>query len=198
MFEGGQQQIAEALDLVISTPTYRNAEGKALVKSIAKRLGSDFSYWMRDENGDILMMNDEPVVDLDKASLVVKAGRDFVAETGELVTAEIINRVILTLVAALACLVGIAAAILGLCGVSGATSTLGVISFALSIDVCGGNEYPLSRVSGSTVTALPLIVMAAVAVAAVANTVVAFICSDKPASPAETPAASEEPAPAAV
>ncbi len=209
VFEGGQQQIAEALDLVINTPTYRNAEGKALVKSIAKRLGSDFSYWMRDENGDILMMNDEPVVDLDKASLVVKAGRDFVAETGELVTAEIINRVILTFVAALACLVGIAAAILGLCGVSGATSTLGVISFALSIggliaiNVCGGNEYPLSRVSGSTVTALPLIVMAAVAVAAVANTVVAFICSDKPAKPAETPAVpaetpAEEPAPASV
>ena len=207
VFEGGQQQIAEALDLVISTPTYRNAEGKALVKSIAKRLGSDFNYWVLDENGEILMMNDEPVVDLGKAAEVVQAGRDFVDDTTERVTAEIINRVVLTLVAALACLVGIAAAILGLCGVSGASSTLGVISFALSIggliaiNLCGGNEYPLSRYVGSTVTALPLIVMTAVAVAVVANTIVAFMCSDEsaaPAAPAPADTTDDEPVPATV
>lgn len=37
VFEGGQQQIADALDLVIGTETYRNAEGKAQVKSIAQQ-----------------------------------------------------------------------------------------------------------------------------------------------------------------
>lgn len=209
VFEGGQRQIAEALDLVISTPTYRNADGKALVKSIAKRLGSDFNYWLLDENGEVVVMNDEPVVDLVKAAEVVQAGRDFVDDTTDVVTAEIINRVILTLVAALACLVGVAAAILGLCGVTGAITTLGVIAFALSLGgliatvICGGNEYPLSRIAGSEATGLPLIVMAAVAVAAVANTVMAIICSDsaeKPEDKAEPKAEekSEEPAPATV
>ena len=195
MFEGGQQQIAEALDLVIGTETYRNAEGKAQVKSIASRLGKNFTYWLLDENGEIVVLNDEPVVDLEKAALVVQAGRDFVDDTTEVVTAEIIARVILTVVAALACLAGVAAAILGLCAVSGASATLGVIAFALSlggiiaINLFGGNEYPMSRIVGSEVTGLVLFTMAAVAVAAVINTVMAFICDDDAQKPAETPEA---------
>ena len=190
MFEGGQQQIADALDLVIGTETYRNAEGKAQVKSIASRLGKDFNYWRLDENGEIVVLNDEPVVDLEKAALV-----DFVDDTTEVVTAEIITRVILTIVAALACLAGVAAAILGLCAVSGASATLGVIAFALSlggiiaINLFGGNEYPMSRIVGSEVTGLVLLTMAAVAVAAVINTVMAFICNDDAQKPAETPEA---------
>ena len=195
VFEGGQQQIADALDLVIGTETYRNAEGKAQVKSIASRLGKDFNYWRLDENGEIVVLNDEPVVDLEKAALVVQAGRDFVDDTTEVVTAEIITRVILTIVAALACLAGVAAAILGLCAVSGASATLGVIAFALSlggiiaINLFGGNEYPMSRIVGSEVTGLVLLTMAAVAVAAVINTVMAFICNDDAQKPAETPEA---------
>ena len=195
MFEGGQQQIADALDLVIGTETYRNAEGKAQVKSIASRLGKDFTYWRLDENGEIVVLNDEPVVDLEKAALVVQAGRDFVDDTTEVVTAEIVTRVILTIVAALACLAGVAAAILGLCAVSGASATLGVIAFALSlggiiaINLFGGNEYPMSRIVGSEVTGLVLLTMAAVAVAAVINTVMAFICNDDAQKPAETPEA---------
>ena len=195
VFEGGQQQIADALDLVIGTETYRNAEGKAQVKSIASRLGKDFTYWRLDENGEIVVLNDEPVVDLEKAALVVQAGRDFVDDTTEVVTAEIVTRVILTIVAALACLAGVAAAILGLCAVSGASATLGIIAFALSlggiiaINLFGGNEYPMSRIVGSEVTGLVLLTMAAVAVAAVINTVMAFICDDDAQKPAETPAA---------
>ena len=195
VFEGGQQQIADALDLVIGTETYRNAEGKAQVKSIASRLGKDFNSWRLDENGEIVVLNDEPVVDLEKAALVVQAGRDFVDDTTEVVTAEIITRVILTIVAALACLAGVAAAILGLCAVSGASATLGVIAFALSlggiiaINLFGGNEYPMSRIVGSEVTGLVLLTMAAVAVAAVINTVMAFICNDDAQKPAETPEA---------
>ena len=195
VFEGGQQQIAETLDLVIGTETYRNAEGKAQVKSIASRLGKNFTYWLLDENGEIVVLNDEPVVDLEKAALVVQAGRDFVDDTTEVVTAEIITRVILTVVAALACLAGVAAAILGLCAVAGASATLGVIAFALSlggiiaINLFGGNEYPMSRIVGSEVTGLVLLTMAAVAVAAVINTVMAFICDDDAQKPAETPEA---------
>ena len=194
VYEGGQQQVAEGLDLVIATDTYYNKKGEAIVESIADRLGLNFSYWKTDENGYPLILNDEQVLDLDKALLVCKAGRDFVDDTTEEVTGELTARVIHTAALLLASLVGLAAGIVGLFALAlGAAITSSVCTFlaiaGLTVGfILGGFECPLSRIAGSSVPGIICGMLITLTCAAVAHTVIGYICAAKKI-PATTAAA---------
>lgn len=194
VYEGGQQQVAQGLDLVIATDTYYNKKGDALVESIADRLGQNFSYWKTDENGYPLILNDEQVLDLDKALLVCKAGRDFVDDTTEEVTGELTARVIHTAALLLASLVGLAAGIVGLFALAlGAAITSSVCTFlaiaGLTVGfILGGFECPLSRIAGSSVPGIICGMLITLTCAAVAHTVIGYICAAKKI-PATTAAA---------
>ena len=195
VYEGGQQQVAEGLDLVIATETYYNKKGVALVESIADRLGQDFSYWKTDENGYPLVLNDALALDLDKALQVCKAGRDFVDDTTVAVTKELTARVIHTAALMLASLVGLAAGIVGLFALAlGSAITSSVCLFLAIVGVTagfilGGFECPLSRIAGSSAPGLICGMLITVACAAVAHTVVGYICAAMKKAAAKTVAA---------
>ena len=195
VYEGGQQQVAEGLDLVIGTETYYNKKGEPIVESIADRLGEDFLYWKLDGNGQPMVLNDELVLDLDKAQMVCKAGRDFVDDTTEAVTKELTARIIGTGLLVLSALVGIAAGIVGLFARSvGSAITSSVCAFLAVVGlttglILGGFEHPLSRIAGSSVPGMICGMLITLICAAVAHTVVGYICAARKASAARAAAA---------
>lgn len=159
-YEDGEKQVAEGLELVLAAETYYNAAGEPLLTSIAGRLGEGFSYWTLDEDGHYVFLNGEPFLDLDKALLAVQAGRDFVADTTDLVTAEITARVeLLQLTAALSAL-GLLSALFGLFA-----RRIGAMVFALpaaaasgaaiAFSLLDGVEYPLCAIAGENAPPLP-------------------------------------------
>ena len=185
VYEGGQQQVAEGLDLVIATDTYYNKKGDALVESIADRLGADFSYWKTDADGYPLVLNDTLALDLDKALRVCKTGRDFVDDTTEAVTKELTSRIIHTAALLLASLVGLAAGIVGVFALAlGSAITSSVCAFLAIVGITagfilGGFQCPLSRIAGSSVPGIICGMLIALACAAIAHTVIGYICAAK-------------------
>ena len=185
VYEGGQQQVAQGLDLVIATDTYYNKKGDALVESIADRLGQNFSYWKTDANGYPLILNDEQVLDLDKALRVCQAGRNFVDDTTEAVTKELTARVVHTAALLLASLVGLAAGIVGLFARalgSAITSTVCAVLALIGLTagfILGGFECPLSRIAGSSAPGIICGMLITLICAAAAHTVIGYICAAK-------------------
>lgn len=195
VYEGGQQQVADGLDLVLATETYYNKKGDALVESIADRLGEDFSYWKYDENGVPLVLNGALAVDLDKALAVCTAGREFVEDTTAAVTEELTARVIHTVALMLAALIGLAAGIVGLFALAlGSAITSSVCAFFAAAGlttalVMGGFESPLSRIAGSSAPGLVCGMIITVLCAAIAHTVIGYVCAAKKSAAAKAAAA---------
>ena len=194
VYEGGQQQVAQGLDLVIATETYYNKKGDALVESIADRLGPNFSYWKTDANGYPLILNDEQVLDLEKALRVCRVGRDFVDDTTEAVTGELTARIIHTAALLLSSLVGLAAGIVGLFArtlgsavASTVCAGLWIIGLAAGF-ILGGFECPLSRIAGASAPGIICGMLITLTCAAAAHTVIGYICAAKK-TPAATAAA---------
>lgn len=202
-FEGGQDQIAEGLRTIIDTETYFNAKGEPIVMSIADRLGSDYNFYKLDENGDILVLNGEEAVDLDKAAEVVRVGREFVDDTEAAVTHECMGRAYATIFLLLASLAGIAAGILGLIGkgtVAGITSCVSAVLAAAGLiaDVAMNPlGYSLSELAQCSNPGLAKVGIILVLLAAVACAVMGFIAGNKKTAKAPK-AAAVEAAPAAV
>lgn len=153
VFEGGQAQIAEGLNTIIGTDTYYNKMGEPIVQSIAHRLGANYNFYKLDENGEILILNDQQAVDLDKAAEVVQTGRAFVADTEIAVTHECMGRAYATILLLIASLIGLAASIIGLAGKfkgAGITAAIGAVlalaglGVELSMNPYG---YPLSQLA---------------------------------------------------
>ena len=206
VYEGGEAQVAEGLDLVIGTETYFDRHGRPLVSSIADRLGPGFSYWTLDADGEYLLLNGERFLDLDKAEDVVQAGRAFLTDTAAAVTREITGRVELLLAAALAALLGLVSAVLGFIPRRIASMIPAVIATAcavtaLAFGLIGGAEDPLCRVAGVGGSVGLLAAVAALLLFTVAQIVVTAVCRpDRAAAPAPAaaavPAAPAAPAPA--
>ena len=151
-YEGGQKQVAEGLDIVLGTDTYYNKAGEALVTKIADRLDPDFTYWALDEDGNYVMIDNERHLDLAKSMDVVRMGRAFLADTTEVVTAEIIGRIEILAVALIAVLAGLVAACLGLFGLRLGALIPAIISMiagaaGIALAIVNGLEEPMSALS---------------------------------------------------
>lgn len=153
-YEGGQDQVAEGLDTVLATDTYYDRARHPLLPAIAERLDPGFSYWKLDENGQPLMVNGQRFLSLAESLKVVRAGREFLADTTELVTKEISGRLILSILAVLAVAIGLFSAILGLvgrrigalvCAALAMASGLGAVMLSFVF----GTENPLSVIAGT-------------------------------------------------
>ena len=204
VFEDGAAQVAAGLELLLSQPEYRSNEGKGdeivcpSVRAICEeRLGADFSYWMLDENGEILVMNGCQYLDLDIAEEIAYAARDYISVyQTETVAKDLYSRIGTYACLLLAAVAGILAGLFGLLcigkisgGKIGTATVCGYISAILAVagNIVGiatgytGYAYPKKVVTGDTfeyvftghtqVTALIILAVAAVLFVVVASIV---------------------------
>ena len=156
VFEGGQAQIAEGLNTIIGTDTYYYENEEPIISSIASRLGENYNFYKLDENGQVLVLNEEQAVDLDRASEVVAAGRAFLQDSELAVTHECMGRAYASILLILGSLAGLAAGILGFTGKKkGAFITCAVGAVlavaGLAVDlIMNPYGYPLSMIAQST------------------------------------------------
>ena len=182
VYEDDQKQIIDSLNRLISTETYRDAQDRTIVKSIASRLGKDYTYWAEDEDGSVISKNDEKLVDLDNAFDACTAGRDFVDSTDKAVEKELRSRFPIIVLAALASVLGILAGTMGLCegvngsGFVGLASALTCFAGVVAALFMGGVEYPMSRIAGCTGTSYAIVALIVIAVSAAIYTTAAFFC----------------------
>ena len=172
VFEDGEKQLADGIDTAMELETYFTADGEKILDSIADRLSDTFTYWQLDNNGNAKVVNDNKLIDLDKAQAVHDAGLDFMEDCEVEVTAELTKRIIAAAAAVIASAAGILAAVFGLLGKVKPASTLGLISAGAGVAgllyaALKGMENPLSKVAGAngaipTVTILLILAAAAV------------------------------------
>ena len=179
-YEGGEEQVKEGLDTVLATDTYYDTARKPLLPAIAERLDPDFSYWKLDENGEPLLVNGQRFLSLAESLKVVRAGREFLADTTELVTEEITGRVMVSALAVLAVLIGLVTAILGLAGLRIGALVCAVLSVlsgiaALSLSFFVGREDPFSVIAGTGTVGVVLAGLAGLVFAALLVLVFAAI-----------------------
>jgi len=157
VFEDGASQVAYGMAVLMSQPTiYDGSSDRVAVKSVADRLGKDFSYWKLNADGTIMVVNGCQYLDFDNCLLVCKAGQNYIADTEADVTQELMSRANLYIVLFIICILG---TIAGIKGVDAAyapkrlegTAFLGMITAVLAI---GGNAYGL--ISGYTDYTYPL------------------------------------------
>ena len=201
-YEGGQDQVVDGLETVLGTDTYYNRAHQALLPAIRERLDPNFSYWKLDENGQPLVVNGHKNLSLSESLKVVRAGRDFLADTTKIVTAEITGRLLVMIVSALAIITCLIASILGLCGrrigalipaILGLVCSVAAITMAL----ISGTENPMSVIAGTGTVGVVLGGVIALAVAALLVTVFAAIPGSGRLAHAAAPARAYEPAPRA-
>ena len=173
-YEDGEKQLADGLDQAIGNETYFDAAGDKLLPSIADRLGSGFNYWELDGKGGVRVVNENDFLDLDKALDVHDAGIEFMANVEENVTAELTVRILSTVIAAIAAIIGLTAAAMAFFGKYRPAKVLSIIcaaiaAAALVYNVVNGTEQPYSAIAGAK-TAIPMVlVLGSLAVAAIAN-----------------------------
>ena len=153
-YEGGEDQVKEGLDTVLGTDTYYDKANRPLLPSIAERLDPDYSYWKLDENGEPLMVNGQKFLSLAESLKVVRAGREFLADTTDLVTKEITGRVLVSALAILSVLIGLVTAILGLAGRRIGALVCAILAMlsgigAVALSVFVGLEDPFSAIAGT-------------------------------------------------
>ena len=194
-YEGGEQAVAEGLKLVIDSETYYNRAGKALVKSIADRLGDGFEFWKLDEDGNYLFLNGERSLDLDQALAVLKAARDFLKDTTDVVTKELTGRFVLIIAAAVAAITGLLAGILGLFGLKLGAMIPAIISIIAGLGtvilaIINGTECPMSVIAGTGNT-VSVLTWAAILTAVAFGVVIVAGLTKTAAPAAAAPAAAE-------
>ena len=112
------------------------------------------------------MVNGQRFLSLAESLKVVRAGREFLADTTKLVTEEITGRAMISALAVLAVLIGLVTAILGLTGLRIGALVCAVLSMlsgiaALALSFFVGKEDPFSVIAGTGTVG---IVLAGVAV----------------------------------
>ena len=159
-FEDGMTQVNGYTMLCFKNKDICRHSGELAVAGPEKRLGSDFSWIKTDENGnEILMLNGEPYLDLDKCLIVCQSFRDSVAEHGADVAHELYMRLGLYAGLAVFCILGMIAGILGLRG-KGAVMGLITAVGAVAANVFGyctrylGYTYPVRVDAGGLPTTL--------------------------------------------
>lgn len=146
-FEDGMGQIADGLDEVLSQKNYIRKDGTVVVASPADKLGKDFDYAKYDKDGKKIEMLDKTktYVDLDKATQVRDTLSTYVDDMTKNATKEIVGRLVLSGVLALASLAGIIAGLRGLLKTKGfvpaAIAAVGGIGALIGGLVTKFNDY---------------------------------------------------------
>lgn len=142
------------------------------------------------------MVNGQRFLSLAESLKVVRAGREFLADTTKLVTEEITGRVMISALAVLAVLMGLVTAILGLAGRRIGALVCAVLSMLSGIAVLAmawfvGLEDPFSVIAGTGSVGLVLAGVAALVLAALLVLIFAAIPGsgrNKKTAPAPTEA----------
>lgn len=180
VYEDGQLELAAGLDQSIESETYYTSDGDAIVKSIADRLGSKFTYWKQNGRGESMIVHDARLLDLDKARLVHKTSLEFMDDMQEAVSEELKGRIISIILIALAAIAGLIGAVSGFMDKYTPATIFGFISASASIIALGivmttGSDYPLSEVAGSSVLVSALISAVFLTIFSLGHTVAAFL-----------------------
>ena len=194
-YEAGQAQLAEGMDQILAQETYLDDDGEPIVTKISDRFDKDWTYYDTDENGNIILRNDAKFVNLDKASELVLAGRAFVDDTEAAVTHELTGRILSDLMLIAGSVIGLVAAVLGLCALGLGTGICSVITAVLAAAglvvavAVNGNSYPLSAIAECTAGAAVRVLLGLLLVAAILTAVFGFLAGRKaPKAKEEKPA----------
>ena len=163
-FEDGRAALIDGLNIVME----QEDEG---ITSVADRLDKGFSF-----------MRDDTDIDYDAARKVVKAGRGFSSDSGDMISKEIWTRVYGTVAGMVGSLLGLLAGVLGLKNKfkgSGVTSILTALLGAgnLGALVAAGSKY--SEQAGASAITIALAAAGILACAALLNGIASFGANKK-------------------
>lgn len=154
-YEQGCAVLTDGLDQVIA------AEDKGL-ESVKERLGDGFSY-----------MKNETDLDFDACKKVVEAGRAFSKDSGDLITKEVVTRVIAIALVLLGSLAALGAGLLGLRGKLKLNKLLSVLALVLGgagfIMLLIAGTYYSKPAGGASAAVLILVAGGLLAVSGLAN-----------------------------
>ncbi len=187
VYEDGEKQIADGLDTLYSIePVYSQDGDEIRVPDVASRLDDDFTYLELDASGESVVMNGVEYLDLDASLELCQAGVDFIEEQTTDVKAEVIHRIVLYVIAGIACILGLAAGVASFVGLMRRDSKRtgmvpGCIAALLAVcaNVYGiftryaGYTYPLEN--GTYVGRTQMIAVILLAIAAVLFAASAFV-----------------------
>lgn len=114
VFEDGEDQVAAGLDTLLATPAIYAHDGKTVVvKSVADRLGSNYSYWALNDDGSVKQVRGHNYLNMDACLQAAQAGTDFINDQGDSVAPELTGRAYLYMAMFAVCLIGVISSIIG-------------------------------------------------------------------------------------
>ncbi len=182
-YEDGIGQIKDGLDEVLSQKSYSDKNGNVVVKNPSMTVGEDFDYYEYDKNGKpVMMLDGNKLVSLKQATKVRDALATYVDDVTAGVTKELVTRIVLYLVLALASLCGLLAGIRGLLGKGFVPGLIAAI-LGVGANIAGiatdYRHYMFLLEDGSANGSLQFAAMVVFAVVAVGFAVVAKVCKTK-------------------
>ena len=184
-FEDGMGQLSAGLDEVLAQKTYTRKDGTVVVTSPADKLGKDFDYAKYDKDGKKIEMLDKTktYVDLDQATKVRDTLATYVDDVTNAATPEIMSRVILSGILALASLAGIIAGLRGLLKtkgfVPGVIAALGGIGTLIGGISTKFNDYAFLGENGTCNGKLQMVAIILFALVATCFAIITYFTRDK-------------------
>ena len=183
VFEDGNQQIKDGLKTVLALESVKGYNGKTVVPSPAETVGgADYDFLKYDKDGKVVKLHDgKAYVDTKKAMKLCKLAQQYAVDYTADVTQELVGRIVLYLVLAVASLLALIAGILGL---KGKGTVLAIITAVLGVGanvfgaIKGYTGYTYRLADGSYSGHFQLAALIVFAVVAVASAVV-FVLTKK-------------------
>ena len=178
-------QLSAGLDEVLAQKTYTRKDGTVVVTSPADKLGKDFDYAKYDKDGKKIEMLDKTktYVDLDQATKVRDTLATYVDDVTNAATPEIMSRVILSGILALASLAGIIAGLRGLLKtkgfVPGVIAALGGIGTLIGGIATKFNDYAFLGENGTCNGKLQMVAIILFALVATCFAIITYFTRDK-------------------
>lgn len=134
MFESGEAQLAAGLEQLLAgmTEVYTR-DGKEVVTSLKALLGDDFSYWAKDEKGEIIVERGCQFLDFDACNKLLDEAEHYLELSGADTTGEVVGRVVMDGLMGLASVLGLIAGLVGLFGVKKNGFVAGVVAAVCAI-----------------------------------------------------------------
>lgn len=133
-FEGGEAQLAAGLmQIMDGMQAVDTPKGKHCVDGLAERLGPDFSIWLKDENGEIVVKRGCQFLDLNSCSLLLDKAEEYLADAGDDTYGELYPRVAIVGLMVVASIIGLIASIVGLAGKKKTGFVAGIVVVVLTV-----------------------------------------------------------------
>ena len=114
-FEDGQAQLTAGLELLLEEMTpCATRSGKQVVPGLTELLGADFSLWELEDDGSVRTVNGCALLDLDSCLRVCDEGEHYLDLQTADIKGEVIPRIVLAALMALAAVAGLIAGVFGL------------------------------------------------------------------------------------